>query len=70
MFILSQDKKVIINFNNFETIDLDPNDDYKSLDVDNCTIGSYATEERAKEVLYTIFKKLDVGERVYELPKE
>lgn len=70
MFILSQDKKVIINFNNFETIDLDPNSDYKSLDIDNFTIGTYATEERAKEVLYTIFKKLDVGERVYELPKE
>ncbi len=69
MIIVSQDKREIINLNNVKNIKLDPVLDYRdiivNLDEVYTDIGSYATEERAKEVLFEIIQvyKYFTGER-------
>ena len=62
MVIVSQDKDIIINYSNVEMIGLDP-DNKKEI---FCTfsegaekVGTYKTEERAKEVLQDILKKVN-----------
>ena len=65
MIIVSQDKTVILNFQNIDMIlignPLETNEgEFKRIantTSDNeCTLGWYATEERAKEVLQEIIK--------------
>lgn len=87
MIIVSQDKDVIVNFDRTQNIWID--DDVldktnTSFDIvaDEQTIGTYATEERAKEVLqeiierYTNWNNFVCGQPTgfcspkYEMPKE
>lgn len=65
MIIVSQDKDLIVNFDNVEAIILgnpikDEHGFCKIIALvtsnNNCTLGKYATEERAKEVLQEIIK--------------
>ena len=68
MLILSQDKETILNFNNAVTLYVirdsfseekgleNYNIDYSTNDEINYVLGTYATRERAKEVLQEIFK--------------
>lgn len=90
MLIVSQDRETIINFNNIVSIYVirDVNSMEKGLEhynIDfstnydiNFVAGTYATEERAKEVLREIIGKYvcannDYGyveNVVYEMPKE
>ena len=57
MLILSQHKIVILNFNTTTTIIADKNEIIARLINGNkATLGKYATEERAKEVLREIIK--------------
>lgn len=82
MIIVSQDKEIIINFDNSSYVCKD--DDAAVLyartsDGSEIEIGEYATEERAKEVLEEIVRKYveyveltSLGEgikQVYKLPK-
>lgn len=85
MFILSQDKKTIINSDNVTSIDITEFDNFFSYltneDVEyqekykiwassNC-LGIYKTEERAKEVLLEILDTLKSSptENYYTMPK-
>lgn len=70
MLIMSQDKRLIMNFDNADDMDLDANSDYTTIDIDNCEMGKYKSEERCKEILIDIMKKADVGERVFYMPEE
>lgn len=68
MLILSQDKETILNFNNAVTLYVirdsfseekgleNYNIDYSTNDEINYVLETYATEERAKEVLQEIIK--------------
>lgn len=64
MIIVSQDKSVIVNFNNIESIEIGNAEEnqgkgiiYTRLVSDYFyKIGEYKTEERAKEVLSLIYK--------------
>lgn len=62
MIIVSQDKKLMINFNNFKVITTNSNGQIgvwfncSEDSDDNALLGKYATEERAKEVLQEIIK--------------
>ena len=67
---MSQDKRLIMNFDNADDMDLDANSDYTTIDIDNCEMGKYKSEERCKEILIDIMKKADVGERVFYMPEE
>lgn len=67
MIIVSQDKTIIINFNNVSAIAIDDNNTKKQIHVrcnndDDVIIGEYATEERTKEVLEKIIIKYKQGE--------
>lgn len=86
MIIVSQNKALIVNFDNVNFIDVDIEDDefvveinYGNSDWEN--IGWYKTEERAKEVLQEIVGKyrqwnkdsndaVTIIPKVYEMPKE
>ncbi len=66
MIIVNQDKTIIVNFDNVESIDivtdLDgtgklPHEIYYETSSKREELGTYATEERAKEVLQEIVKK-------------
>ena len=90
MTIVSQDKELILNFKNIEAIGIgNPLEDddgmfkvLASTTSDNeYTLGRYATEERAKEVLQEIISKyrqwnqdannaVTIIPKVYEMPKE
>lgn len=66
MFIMSQDKTEIINFDNVNTLRatktgfiVSYENTYKSGDDCSNILGKYETEERAKEVLITIMKWYD-----------
>lgn len=65
MIIVSQDRRTIVNFENIKTIELDRETNFTSINIFRETnqvetgvcglyIGSYKTEERAKEVLQEI----------------
>lgn len=87
MIIVSQDRDVIVNFERTQNIWID--DDIldktnTSFDIvaDEEAIGSYATEERAKEVLQEIIENYKINDFiqsdsvaiknkvVYEMPEE
>ena len=66
MIIVSQDKDVIVNFDRTQNIwiDVDVLDKTNtSFDIvaDEQTIGTYATEERAKEILKEMVRKYELG---------
>lgn len=73
MIIVSQDKKMIINFNRISEITVDDNDVLITDDIYKSygeRIGKYETEERAKEVLQEIvelylMKDLIIGDVGY-----
>ena len=61
MLILSQHKIVILNFNTTTTIIADKNEIIARLINGNkATLGKYATEKRAKEVLREILERYNV----------
>lgn len=73
MIIVSQDKRTIINFENMKTIELDRENNFKSINIFRETnevetgvcglfIGHYKTEERAKEVLQEIIECYKQGD--------
>lgn len=80
MIIVSQDRAVLINFDNIESISIgDPLEDNEGLfnilcDTTNVQykIGKYKTEERAEEVLQKIINayKGYNDNKVYEMPEE
>lgn len=83
MIIVSQDKKELVNFDNILSIKLfhDNEDEeclyeiYTTVNApgDNyILIGTYATEERAKEVLREIVEihRVAIPTAVYEMPAE
>lgn len=90
MIIVSQDKDSIINFDRTQNIWIDDNILDKTnttfeICADDVTLGEYATEERAKEVLEELIKniqntsyiKMDiesittkVSDGIYRMPKE
>lgn len=70
MVIVSQDRRTIVNFENIKTIELDRETNFTSINIFRETnqvetgvcglyIGSYKTEERAKEVLKEIIQKIE-----------
>lgn len=78
MIIVSQDRSVIVNFDNVITIQIDNNETNKKISVYNIDsrlqviIGKYKTEERAKKVLQEIINayKGYNDNKVYEMPEE
>lgn len=95
MIIVSQDKEIIVNFNNVESIDIVADLDgtgkvpykiYYETDSKREELGTYKTEERAREVLQEIANKyleyasiqngvgnissITILPRAYEMPKE
>lgn len=74
MIIVSQDKELILNFGNIDVIGIGnplENDDgmfkilVSTISDNEYTIGKYATEERAKEVLQEIIKAYQTTEICY-----
>ena len=64
MIIVSQDKDIIVNFDRVTSIWIDDNVLNKTnatfdIVADEGTIGTYKTEERAKEVLEEIMQKIE-----------
>ena len=61
MIIVSQDRDLIINFDNVTVIGIAQNNskeiDSITVDKEEQYLGEYKTEERAKEVLAEIYKK-------------
>lgn len=84
MIIVDQEKEVIINFNNIEMIGINPdckNEIFCTFNDGAEEMGTYKTEERAKEVLQEIVNKykqwnkdannaVTIMPKVYEMPKE
>lgn len=70
MLIMSQDKTLIMNLDHSDDIDLDANFDCKAIDIDNCQMGEYESEERCKEILLSIMKTAEVGGRVFYMPEK
>lgn len=71
MIIVSQDKSEIINFDKVQDIYVSGR--YISLNFElnnNEVVGTYETEERAKEILADIYSKINEGKTVYKMPKE
>lgn len=84
MIIVSQDKKAIHNFDNILSLQVEGSDVivYDTIN-DGSSIGTYSTEERAKEVLQEIVSKYKTTlynsktnetvvnvPKVYEMPTE
>lgn len=71
MIIVSQDKEIIINFNNAQAINVHLKNKKQvcawfNVDEDpngNVVLGEYKTEERAKEVLQEIWNFYEIAER-------
>ena len=63
MIIVSQDKDLIVNFNNVTAIGIAQNNakeiDSITTDGEEQYLGAYKTEERAKEVLQEIIKRIN-----------
>ena len=80
MIIVSQDKDVIVNFDNVENIwinnPLENNEGKFEIRAEsyssNMLIGEYETEKRAKEVLIDIVENYNITPlaMVYKMPKE
>lgn len=88
MIIVSQDKTEIVNFNNIESVWISKEEEgifsIEATADTNASLGEYATEERAKEVLQEIIKayrdyrtaecdgytNILQETAVYEMPKE
>ena len=84
MIIVDQEKEIIINFNNVEMIGINPdckNEIFCTFSDGAEEMGTYSTEERAKEVLQEIISKyrqwnkdannaVTIMPKVYEMPKE
>ena len=89
MIIVSQDKEEIVNFDKVESIWICSDEEgrftIEATAHTNATLGTYDTEERAKEILQDIWEFYETVERykssngmaivfeksyVYEIPKE
>lgn len=76
MNILSQDKEKVINYDNVNYLGVYRETNYAYISVEfsnpysDFSIGIYATEERAKEVLLEIFTKMKANgfDFTYEMP--
>lgn len=72
MIIVSQDKDLIVNFNNVTAIGIAQNNDKEidsiTTDGEEQYLGAYKTEERAKEVLQEIIKRINgKGEIIHNI---
>lgn len=77
MIILSQDKRMIINFDNISGIVIRKNTDEdifqlqcKSEGENKRILGKYKTEERAKEILKGIAGGYELDMYIYEMPEK
>lgn len=76
MIIVNQDKKSIYNFDNLVSITIVPdtdNEEYRVRCVDilgGTTLGRYATEKRAMDVLDKIVNAAGLGMYTYVMPKK
>ena len=86
MIIVSQGKDELVNFDRIESIWIDVEEGRVTIEATadtNSTLGTYSTEERAKEVLQEIVSKYKTTlynsktnetvvnvPKVYEMPKE
>lgn len=74
MIIVSQDRDRICNFRNIGYIEIAADDKTLRCQIldENIFLGTYATKERAKEVLHEIVNtyKGYNDNKVYEMPKE
>ncbi len=77
MIIVSQDKKSITNFDNINTLRVTKTGEIMSFDnsyraSDDCSdvLGTYKTEERAKEVLKDIISRYEAIELCKNKPSE
>lgn len=73
MIIVSQDETANINYENIETIYLSKKNGKIEINARgkyDYTIGTYATEERAIEILADIYAKIFEGKTTYKMPKE
>lgn len=75
MIIVSQDKKQILNFNNIQNIRIEPYGTHEkgkkiykifagNFEGYTTKLGTYDTEERAKEVLQEIIEKICEGSNI------
>lgn len=76
MIIVSQDKRVIVNFERTDLVQVSKVNDKTSVieihygDEEWRIIAEYKTEERAKEVLEKIVQFKYVSSKVFEMPTE
>lgn len=74
MIIINQTRDSIINFNNAQGIELVGQNIFVEFDYNGVTcqqIGSYGSEERAKEVFRELIEMLENGHiEKYRMPKE
>ena len=65
MYILHQKKLGIIEF---KDVWINKYHEKFYIEINNCSMGSYSTEEKAKIVVLEIFKNLKEGGCYYEMP--
>lgn len=74
MVIVSQRKDKLVNFDRIESIWIDAEEDgrftIKATSDTNSTLGTYSTEERAKEVLQKIIRQKSIFEYFKNVPKD
>lgn len=73
MIIVSQDRDLIINFDNVTVIGIAQNNskeiDSITVDKEEQYLGEYKTEERAEEVLRDIVHWYEIDAKVYRMPE-
>lgn len=74
MVIVSQRKDKLVNFDRIESIWIDAEEDgrftIKATSDTNSTLGTYSTEERAKEVLQKIIRQKSIFEYFKNAPRD
>ena len=79
MFILSQDKKTLVNVNNVVAFNVYPDRDwevnkgwivyYENPKGQLCRLGTYGAEEAASKALYKIKESILRDSKLYEMPQ-
>ena len=75
MIIISQDKKMLANFENIVSITIVSFENDHSVyaisgDLENLILGTYPTEKRAMDVLDKIVNARGLGMYAYQMPKK
>jgi hypothetical protein len=68
--MVSQNKKMIMPMNNMVKVHKHYGKDESSITCSEITLGTYDTEERAKEVLIDMMGSLIQGYKVYRMPEK